>query len=278
MSSKKSKIGIIGIGSVGGAVKHWFREKKSPLFLYDKYKKVGSIQEINKADIIFICVPTPYHKKTGYDDSAILESLENLSGKKIVVIKSTILPGSTEKFQKKFPQHKIFFNPEFLREKYPYENFINPPLQLVGYANRQDKNLAKKILNLLPKAPYTKIVEAKSSELAKMAINSFLVLKVIFANQIYDLAEKMKINYEEVREILENEPRLGRTHFKVFYDGYRGFGGKCLPKDLSSLITLFKKYKLKPEPFETTEKINLRLLKKQNLIKKLKQGWLNNRG
>mgnify|MGYP001627129680 CR=1 FL=1 len=232
---------------------------------------------MTKPILFFLCLPTPYNSKTGYDLSALEENIKYFRKSKIFVIKSTVLPGTTEYFQKKYKKHKFFHNPEFLREKYPYQDFINPSLQLVGYVNKKDKNLAKKILHLLPQAPYTKVVETKSSELAKMAINGFLALKVIFANQIYDLAEKMKIDYEEVREILENEPRLGKTHFKVFYEGFRGFGGKCLPKEVNSLITLFKKLKLKPELFGAIEKINLKLLKKQGLIKKLRQNWLNNR-
>ncbi len=273
----KTKIGVIGLGIVGKTLFDWLKKQKYEVYGYDKFKNIGSLEEVDKADVIFLCLPTPYNPKSGYNLSALEENIKYFKKPKVFVIKSTVLPGTTEYFQKKYKKHKFLHNPEFLREKYPYEDFINPSLQLIGYVKKQDKNLAKKILNLLPKAPYTKIVEAKSSELVKMAINNFLALKVIFANQIYDLAEKMKINYEEVREILENEPRLGKTHFKVFHDGYRGFGGKCLPKEISSLITLFKKYKLKPELLETTEKINLKLLKKQNLIKKLKQDWLNNR-
>lgn len=271
------RIGVIGLGIIGKTLFDWLKKEKYKVYGYDKFKNIGSLEEIDKADIVFLCLPTPYNSKTGYNLSALEENIKYFKESKIFVIRSTVLPGTTEYFQKKYQKHKFLHNPEFLREKYPYEDFIDPALQLIGYVNKNDKNLAKKILNLLPKASYAKVVEAKSSELAKMAINNFLAIKVIFANQIYDLAEKMKINYNEVREILENEPRLGKTHFQVFYEGYRGFGGKCLPKEVSSLITLFKKLKLKPELLEIAEKINLSLLKKQNLIKKLKQDWLNNR-
>ncbi len=275
-SKNKSKIGIIGIGYVGGVVKEWFQRNKYQLFLYDKYKNIGSIEEVNKAEIIFICLPTPYLPKKGYDDSAIFENLSKLKGKKIIVIKSTVLPGTTEKFQKLFPQHKILFNPEFLREKYALEDFFKPSLQLIGYTQKS-KNVSKKILSLLPKAPYSKIVEAKIAELAKISVNNFLALKVTFANQIYDLTKKLKINYDDLREILENEPRLGKTHFDVFHGGYRGFGGKCLPKELKATLTLYKNLGLKAELFQTIDKINFNLLKNQGLLRKLKQDWLNNK-
>lgn len=273
----KLKIGVIGLGIVGGTLFKWFKKKKYEVYGYDKFKDIGSLEEIDKTQIIFLCVPTPYRFKLGYDLSSLEENVTYFKNSKIFVIKSTVLPGTTEYFQKKFKRHKFFHNPEFLREKTPWQDFLKPDLQLVGYVEKQDINVARKVLNLLPKAPYTKIVEAKSSELVKMAINNFLALKVIFANQIYDLTEKLKINYDEVREILENEPRLGKSHFKVLHNDYRGFGGKCLPKEVSSLITFYKKFGLKPELFEIINKINYRLLKKQNLIKKLKQYWLNNK-
>lgn len=272
----KTKIGVIGLGIVGGTLFDWLKKKGYPVYGYDKFKKIGTLEEVDKAKIIFLCLPTPYSPKTGYDLSALEENIKYFKKPKIFVIKSTVLPGTTEYFQKKYKKHYFLHNPEFLREKTPWQDFIKPDLQLVGYTSRS-KRYAQKVLNLLPKAPYTKIVDSKVSELVKMTINNFLAVKVIFANQIYDLTEKLKINYDELREILENEPRLGKSHFKVFYDGYRGFGGKCLPKEVASLITMFKKLKLKPELLEVVNKINLRLIKGQNLVDRLKKDWLQNR-
>ncbi|GIW67079.1 MAG: hypothetical protein KatS3mg095_0977 [Candidatus Parcubacteria bacterium] len=273
---KKQQIGIIGLGIVGKTLFDWLKKKKFEVYGYDKFKNIGSLEEVNKAKIIFLCLPTPYNPKTGYDLSALEENIKYFKQPKIFVIKSTVLPGTTEYFQKKHKIHKFLHNPEFLREKYPFEDFIKPAIQLVGYTQKS-KNLAKQILKLLPQAPYTKIVDSKISELAKLAINDFLALKVIFANQIYDLCQKLKINYDELREIFENEPRLGKTHFKVFYEGYRGFGGKCLPKELKATLVLYKSKKVKADLLEIVDKINYNLLKKQKLLKRLHQDWLNNK-
>lgn len=267
MSLKKIKIGIIGIGYVGGAVKNWFQKQRYPLFLYDKYKKIGSIEEVNRADVVFICVPTPYHKKTGYDDSAVLESLKNLSGSKIVVIKSTILPGSTEKFQKKFPQHKIIFNPEFLVAKTAKKDFLNPKRQIIGFTQKS-KKVAKKILDILPKAPYQKIIPASEAEMAKYFGNAFLASKVIFANQIYDLCQKLKIDYDIVKEVASYDPRIGPSHLEIFHDGYRGYSGGCFPKDVKALLQLAKKQKINLEFLKTMDKINDGLISQQKGKKK----------
>jgi UDPglucose 6-dehydrogenase len=261
---KKLKIGIIGIGTVGKAVEHWFNKETYPLFLYDKYKKIGSIQEVNKAEIVFICVPTPFHEKSGYDDTAVIEALNILSPPKIVVIKSTILPGSTEKFQKQFPQYKVLFNPEFLVAKTAKQDFLKPNKQIIGYTSKSRK-IAKKILKILPRASCQRIVPSKEAEMIKYFVNCFLAMRVVFANQIYDLCQVLGINYELVKELAGYDPRIGYSHFNVFQDGYRGYSGPCLDKDVKAFIQFAKSHKVKLSLFEIMDKINEGLIKNNNL-------------
>lgn len=265
-NDKKLKIGIIGIGTVGRVVKYWFEKEKYPLFLYDKYKKIGSPEEINKAEVIFICVPTPFHEKgAGYDDTAVIKSLKILSGSKIAVIKSTILPGSTERFQREFPKHKILFNPEFLRHKTALKDFLHPNRQIIGFTSKS-KKVAKKILNILPKAPYQRIIPSKEAEMAKYFGNCFLAMRVIFGNQIYDLCQVLGINYDLVKDVAGYDPRIGHSHFDIFKDGYRGYNGPCLDKDLKALIQFAKFHKVKLPLLEVMDKINENLLKNKTLF------------
>ncbi len=130
-STSKPKIGIVGVGYLGGAVKYWFDKQKFESFFYDKHKEIGSLRDLNKADVIFVCLPTPYieEKKKGFDDSAIKEVLKELKGEKIIVIRSTVLPGSTEGYQKEYPQHRFLMNPEFLRAKTAIQDYLNPEKQ-----------------------------------------------------------------------------------------------------------------------------------------------------
>ena len=239
----RKKVGIIGLGFVGGAVHYWFEHKlgnKVELFCYDKHKNIGSVKEINKADIIFICVPTPFYEDAGgYDDSAIVESLSILSGSKIIVIKSTILPGSTEKYQKNFSRHKMLFNPEFLVAKTAVNDFLKPSRQIVGYTT-QSKDYSQQILDILPPAPFVRIMPATEAEMVKYFGNTFLSTKIIFANQIYDLCEKLNVNYDVIKEAAAADPRIGSSHLDIFFDGYRGYGGACFPKDMKALIGLAK--------------------------------------
>ncbi len=113
------KIGIIGVGMVGAPLKRWFEEngydRNFDLFLYDIDPKKNYFDDINKADIIFIAVPTPRHPNGRCDLSAVVHALGRIDKllSKIIVIKSTVPPGTTEYFQKIFSRWKLLFNPEF---------------------------------------------------------------------------------------------------------------------------------------------------------------------
>lgn len=259
----KVSIGIVGMGYVGEAVGYWFEREECPIFLYDKYKKIGSPKEVSQADIIFICVPTPFDENgPGYDDKEVCESLENLSGSKTIVIKSTVLPGSTERFQRQFPQHKILFCPEFLVAKSTVKNFLNPERQIVGYT-QNSRDIANQILNILPDAPFKRIVRASEAEMTKYFGNAFLANRVIFANQTYDLCQKLGIDYEVVKECAGADHRIGQSHFIIFQDGYRGYGGACLPKDMKALLQLGERLGVDLKLLKTIDEINDSFLKSQ---------------
>ncbi len=253
------KIGIVGLGFVGGTVERWFEAMGGvELYSYDKFKNIGSIESMSKADVIFVAVPTPYHVK-GYDDSAVRETLDNIPDGKVVVIKSTILPLSTRFFQHAYPDKTILFNPEFLTEKNAYADFLSPCRQLVGYANEAGRRVADTILSLLPPSPYSRVVPATEAELVKYFSNTFLSTRVIFANQMFDICRAAGANYDAVKEAAAVDPRIGASHFDVFDDGYRGYGGHCLPKDTRALIQFGKSLGAPTDFLDSLERINSRL-------------------
>lgn len=144
-NKQKMKIGIVGVGMVGGALEEYLKKNKDiKLFVYDKGQKRGSLEEVNKGDVIFICVPTPYREEEGgFDLSYVEETCQNLKGSKVVVIKSTVLPGTTDYLQQKYLQHKFLFNPEFLVESKALETMENPDRQIMGYT--KESNIISKI-------------------------------------------------------------------------------------------------------------------------------------
>lgn len=255
MSEPQLKIGIIGVGMVGTPLKRYFEERRGyereiTLFLYDTDPQKGFNDDINNADVIFISVPTPRGEDGAAKINAVEAAFKTITGEKIVVIKSTIPPGTTEHFQKQYPQHKILFNPEFLTERQAWEDFNKPDRQIVGFTE-ESVDAAHAVLSLLPKAPFmspwgvntyrpTKIT-ATEAEIIKYGGNVYFSRKITFANALAKLAEHHCVNYDNIRIGMAADYRIGDSHLDVTHGGYRGFGGFCFPKDVNALMVHMEK-------------------------------------
>lgn len=271
MDYPELKYGIIGVGTVGTAISKYLEGKGWVYFLYDKYKNIGSIEDINKADVIFIAVPTPFKDGKG-DMSAVYEAVSYVIGKgKMVIINSTILPGTSDDLQKLHPELEIFFNPEFLDEDTAVEDFTAPIKQVLGYTAGQ-KDKADYLINALPKSSNPFVIPALEAELVKYFQNTFFATRVIFANQFYDLCEKLGADYKVVVDCASRDRRVGTSHWIIDHKGYRGFGdlnvSKCLPKDLKALLLLAKNKKVALPLLKEVDSSNDRLWNKQQNMKK----------
>jgi len=266
MYKRFTKIGVVGCGMVGGAMQHYFEKKEGiELFLYDKGKNIGSPEEVNKAEIVFICVPTPYLKDgKGFDLSYVESAFDMLQGEKVVVIKSTVMPGATEMLQQKYPQHKILMNPEFLTEETADQDMSYPDRQIIGYTEKS-QDVAGDIMQLLPLAPFERVLPSTEAEMVKYFGNTWFSVKVSFANQMYDLCQVMGIDYDRMVEAAAADKRIGRTHLNIFHKGYRGYGGKCLPKDTKALIQLANSKGIDLKIHKVAEEINEELMKQQGI-------------
>ncbi len=232
------QIGFIGQGFIGSAYADDFEDRGYETVRYDNEKYEKNKNKIALCDIVFIAVPTPTTPK-GFDCSIVEEVLDLVGDRKIAVIKSTILPGTTDNFQKKFPDKFIMHSPEFLRAATAKEDAANPQRNIVGYT-KKSKDKAKEVLAVLPKAPYDKIMPVKDAELVKYMGNCFLAQKVVFANLVYDLAEKLNIDYDEVKEAVGADLRIGASHLDIEHFGGRGAGGYCFIKDLAALSSFYR--------------------------------------
>jgi UDPglucose 6-dehydrogenase len=229
------KIAIIGHGTVGGALSAWLASRHTDVVSYDPPKGLGSRSALDAADIVFVCVPTPYARQTGFDRGHLDDAIGAIGGAKLVVIKSTVTPGTTDALQTAHPQHRFVFNPEFLREAHAVADMAQPDRQVLG-VTRESAADADMLLSLLPPAPFVSVCTAREAEMAKYAANSFLAVKVSFANEIAELCERSGIGFDAVRDIVGADARIGASHLDVLADGYRGYGGKCLPKDSKALL------------------------------------------
>ncbi len=276
------KIGIVGVGMVGTPLKRWFEEnghrRNFNLFLYDIDPEKNYFDDINRADIIFIAVPTSRGNNGACDLSAVKNAFEriNKSASKIVVIKSTVPPGTTEFFQRIFFQWKMLFNPEFLTEKRAWEDFVKPDRQIVGFTENSI-DAAHLVLSLLPKAPFMspwglgtyKLIRitATEAEIIKYGGSIHCMRKVNFANLLNLICEKLGVDYENIRQGMAADFRIGDSHLDVNHGGYRGFGGHCFPKDLDAFIAFLENWGESKgvKLLEADKDFNVKLLASQGL-------------
>jgi len=240
---RENSIGIIGQGFVGTAIKEGM-QRAFNVETYDKFlsnkSTCGNIKEVcEKATIVFTCLPTPM-RKDGSCDLSILEKvvfeIDNLNLQNIIVIKSTVPPGTTKHFNEKCQNTQVVFNPEFLTEANFIDDFKTQNRIIIGGprpATTVVKNMFRKVFQEIP------IIKTGSNtaESVKYFINCFLATKVSFANEFKQICDEVDVDYDKVVEYALYDQRLGRSHFSTpGPDGKRGFGGSCFPKDLNALI------------------------------------------
>lgn len=237
-------IGIIGYGVVGKAAENTLI-KKYKIVKYDKYQDLNDFDEIGKCDFVFIMVPTPFDCNVNkVDDSAVLESLaklQEINYKGIAIIKSTLPPGYCSNYSKLYDL-EIVFNPEFLRESTtPNEDFENQEVVVLG---TDDQNIFQRVKQmfqevLLPNARYYHTT-TQEAEMIKCAQNTMLASRVAIANMIFDSCTENKIDYNLVRKVAFDQFEIIGPHMSLVPgpDGNRGFGGKCLPKDIRAFSTV----------------------------------------
>jgi len=248
-------IGIIGNGFVGKAVKESFKNHFE-IFVFDKDKRKANIESlnklINKCRMIFLCLPTPMNPDRSCHLNIVEETLSKIDDwcdemdyygleRRTIIIKSTIPPGTTEKWNQIYKHIHIAFNPEFLTEANSIEDFKNQNRIIIGSTRKVGAKIKSIYSKVFPKVPIIK-TSATIAEMIKYFTNCFLAMKVSYANEIYQICEKLDIDYDKVVEYAVRDERIGISHLNVpGPDGDFGFGGHCFPKDLNALINLAEK-------------------------------------
>ncbi|MEN9558559.1 MAG: hypothetical protein RL141_928 [Candidatus Parcubacteria bacterium] len=268
-----SSIAIIGAGFVGSALQRFFESQGVTPALYDPAQGYRDVSVLAAAQDIFIAVPTPFYMDgRGFDDTFLREAIEVIPEPgKTIILKSTVQPGTTDRLQALYPQHRILCNPEFLTESQADSDMQHPNRQMVGYtdASRPD---AERVMAMLPRAPFERIVPAAVAETVKCVGNSFYAVKVSFANQVYDLCTALGVPYDQVKECIVQEPWMGEMHWNTPHKGYRGYGGKCLPKDTRMTIQAGDLQGLDLSLLKEAERYNNALAASQGLDVKWEEG------
>ena len=238
-----NKVGILGYGYVGKAT-HKGILKDAKTIIYDIMFDVDK-HIIYKADTVFICIPTNTDEDIDIIIAEIKELQEHTPDVKII-IRSTLPLGACHRIQEEVGP--IIYIPEFLRERYWDTDCLKRPL-VVGYD----------VANFLPDwLENEEITECgtEEAELVKMFANNFASVRIAFANVFYDLAESVGADYDVVKEMFF-KIQQDQTYMDVpGHDGTRGFGGKCLPKDLDFLIETLDQHNIDQNWFKHIRELN----------------------
>ncbi|MHA1225160.1 MAG: hypothetical protein ACTSR2_00485 [Candidatus Hodarchaeales archaeon] len=253
MNREKLKIGIVGYGYVGKAFYNFFKDKYETRVYDPAYPDLNTKEEVNECYLSIICVPTPMAKDGSCDTSIVEESIRWLETP-LILVKSTISPGTTEYLKKKYKK-RICFSPEYLGEgkysvpfwKYPHPTDVKWHSFMIIGGEREDTNEIIEIFQTIlgPDCRYWQ-TNSTTAELVKYMENAWGAMKVTFCNEFYEIAETLGVDYRELRELFLLDGRTERIHTAVFKYN-RGFGGKCFPKDVNAIVKASEKAGYEPK-------------------------------
>ena len=268
---KKYITGIIGNGFVGESQAFAF-SPTSEIRIYDidPLKATHTLEETCKSDFIFVAVPTPM-KKDGSQDISYIENVFNsVPPGPIYIIKSTILPGTTQKLSEKYNNLDIIFSPEFLTERTAKLDMLTQARIIFGGKKRLCNKVKKLFEQRFLNRHYI-ITDSTTAELVKYMNNTFFATKVSIINEFKRLSDALGTNWEDAMYGFAADGRVGDSHLHTpGPDGKPGYGGTCFPKDVNALITLGKELNTPMNTLEAGWKTNLEVRPEAD--------WENNKG
>jgi UDPglucose 6-dehydrogenase len=252
------KIGIVGMGVVGSANSAGFSLLEHEVITHDvKYDTV--LEDVYEAEVVFLCLPTP--DKDGECDTSIIEEVvAQMTGYTgIICIRSTVPPGFTEELIDRHPALTICFAPEFLRERCAADDFINNHLLLA--VGTDDPYVFKKIVEAHGNLPKNiKQLSPTEAEILKYFNNAYAALRIVFANVFYELCESLECDYSKVKDAYILTGKTNDLYLDV-NKRLRGYGGMCLPKDVTALASALKKLELDFELIQSISNDNKKFKK-----------------
>lgn len=225
------RVAIVGLGAVGSGILNLFPDAA----VFDGPKGLGSKAAVNACDVVFVCVPTPQRADGSCDTTIVSEVVEWVEGP-VIVLRSTVAVGTTRLLSERHKK-RIVFQPEYGPAETPDHPFND--LRKIRWVILGGEKADCRIVARAWKQAYSsditiQFTTPEAAELCKYMENAFLAMKVTFCNEFYEIANRLGVDYDELRELWLLDPRIGRSHTFVFPDS-RGFGGRCLPKDLAAI-------------------------------------------
>jgi nucleotide sugar dehydrogenase len=267
----KKNIGIIGKGFVGSAVAHGFSSAcgyDGVIRVYDSNPMLSthSLDEtINESNFLFISVPTPSNTNGSVNLDILYNCINdiqcNLNGNNpVILIRSTVVPGTTQALSDKFPDLNIVFNPEFLTERSANFDFINQARFVLGGDSSSTNVVAELFRDRF--GSQIPIIETtyETAELIKYMCNTYFATKISFLNEMKLIADQVNVNWDDAMNGFLSDGRIGHSHTNIpGHDGKKGFGGSCFPKDVQAIIHYAKSLNIDLGTLEGAWKTNVKI-------------------
>lgn len=258
-------VGIVGNGFVGESQIFAFSPTNEiRVYDIDPLKSTHTKEETHKSDFIFVCVPTPMSVDGRQDLSFIEKVFEESVEGPIYIIKSTVLPGTTEKLQQKYPHLNIIFSPEFLTERTAKLDMLTQARIIFG----GDRKITDRVENLFSNRFMNRHfihTDSKTAEFIKYMNNTFFATKVSLMNEYHRLANLVGVNWNDAMYGFSSDGRIGDSHLHVpGPDGKLGFGGTCFPKDINALISMASDVGVNMNVLDAAWKTNLEVRPEQD--------------
>lgn len=240
------RMGFVGYGYVGRGTAHAFESVAEVAYHDPALAGSRALAALCRwSDALVVCVPTPMGPGGAPDLGVVHETMVGLADLGVtapVLLKSTVPPGTSAELARRLPGLKLVFNPEFLRERHHLDDARAPSRIVLGWTSSIDRPVRAAVRALFHRrfrdVPLIEL-DATQAELLKYASNALFGVKVSFANEMDDLANRLGVEWEPIRKALVLDPRVGDGHLAVpGPDGERGYGGSCLPKDMAALLAV----------------------------------------
>ncbi|MFA5998217.1 MAG: hypothetical protein WC814_02425 [Candidatus Paceibacterota bacterium] len=238
----KPLIGFIGQGYIGKNYADDFEKRGFSTVRYaleEPYR--DNKEKIKECAIVFIAVPTPTTPR-GFDDSIVRGAIEFVEKGSVIIVKSTIVPGTAKSLQAQYPDRILFYSPEFLSEATATYDAAHPFANILGFAvdDEMHQVAAEQVHKLLPSAPFSLTCDSTEAELIKYAHNVNGFVQVVLWNTFYDLATKSGSNWGVVQKALAADPYVSSKYLSPVHKTGRGAGGHCFIKDFAALRGLYE--------------------------------------
>jgi len=262
---KRYRVGIIGNGFVGESQAFAFSPTAEiRIYDIDTNKATHTLEEVQQSDFVFVCVPTPMRRDGSQDISYIENVFDNAIPGPIYIIKSTVLPGTTEKLINQYSDLSVVFSPEFLTERTAKLDMLTQARVIFGGDSKLTAHVEDLFSQRFMNRHYIH-TDTTTAELIKYMNNTFFATKVSIMNEFKRLSDALGADWSSALYGFAADGRIGDSHLHVpGPDGRMGYGGTCFPKDVNALVTLARELNVPLNAIEGGWKTNLEVRPEQD--------------